>query len=247
MSKKQLSRGLRNNNPGNIDFNAANNWQGQIGIETDVAPGVKPRFAKFKSMEYGVRALAVLCVNYYDKHGADTLSKFFGRYAPSVENNTRAYAIAIAADLTRELNRPVTIYDTLDLHDYCTLRTLVCGIIEHENGAKHYADIIPDATIDKGMTLAGVEPPKKPLAKTGTMKTAGVVGSSGVGAILAGVSKTVEDHGDTAATAVPIIGETAQVVEEHYTGLFIMFGVVVVAAAVFMAYSRWKDRKLGVR
>ncbi|MBD1602511.1 structural protein P5, partial [Pseudomonas sp. CA3A] len=26
-------RGVRNNNPGNIDFNPRNNWQGQLGIE----------------------------------------------------------------------------------------------------------------------------------------------------------------------------------------------------------------------
>lgn len=28
------SRGIRNNNPGNIDYNKNNQWRGQIGIET---------------------------------------------------------------------------------------------------------------------------------------------------------------------------------------------------------------------
>ncbi|WP_327213550.1 MULTISPECIES: hypothetical protein [Xenorhabdus] len=41
-----MSRGISNNNPGNIDHNPANKWQGQIGIKT----GVKnPRFCLFES------------------------------------------------------------------------------------------------------------------------------------------------------------------------------------------------------
>lgn len=243
MAAKKTARGVRNNNPGNIDFNTKNQWQGQTGIE----PGPNARFATFKSMEYGVRALAVLCVTYYDKHKCDTLFKFFNRYAPSQENNTRAYAAAVSKDLTEALNVPVTIYTAIDLHDYCTLRTLICGIIEHENGVKKYTDIVSDAQIDKGLTLAGVEPPKKPLAKTATMRNAAVLGTTGTSAVVAGVSKAIEDHSQTVATAVPVVDATADLVEDHYQTLFIGFGCVVIACAIFMAVRRWKDRQNGVR
>ncbi|SFO05754.1 hypothetical protein [Xenorhabdus japonica] len=57
-----MTRGIRNHNPGNIDHNSANKWQGQIGIET----GVKnPRFCRFESPEYGIRALMKLLTNYH--------------------------------------------------------------------------------------------------------------------------------------------------------------------------------------
>lgn len=240
----KTARGIRNFNPGNIDFNPKNKWQGQLGIETGVP---KPRFARFKSMEYGVRALAVLCVNYYDKHGCDTLLKFFNRYAPPVENDTRAYASAIAKDMTEAMGERVTITQHMDLHDHCTLRTLVCGIIEHENGVKSYTQLVSDAQIDKGLTLAGVEPPKKPLAKTSTMRNATVLGVTGGSALISGITSAVEDHGPTVATAVPVVDATATLVEDHFQTLFICFGLVVIGCAVFMAYRRWKDRKEGVR
>ncbi len=54
-------RSVRNNNPGNIDFNPRNTWQGQLGLEIGVA---KPRFARFDDPENGIRALGRLLINY---------------------------------------------------------------------------------------------------------------------------------------------------------------------------------------
>lgn len=56
-------RGIRNNNPGNIDFNSRNNWQGQLGVETG------GRFAIFDTPENGIRALGKLLINYRGKDG----------------------------------------------------------------------------------------------------------------------------------------------------------------------------------
>ncbi|MEQ1977397.1 hypothetical protein ABLA76_16585, partial [Xenorhabdus sp. SGI240] len=81
-----MTRGIRNNNPGNIDYIPANKWQGQIGIET----GVKnSRFCLFESPEYGIRALMKLLTNYH-KGGHNSVSKMINRYAPNSENNTSA-------------------------------------------------------------------------------------------------------------------------------------------------------------
>jgi hypothetical protein len=85
-----MTRGERNNNPGNIDFNPRNNWKGQVGIEDAPASG-KARFAKFDSPENGIRALAVLLINYQRK-GFNTINKIVSRYAPSHENKTDKYA-----------------------------------------------------------------------------------------------------------------------------------------------------------
>ena len=56
MTKTQ-PRGVRNRNPGNIDFNPRNAWQGQLGLEQGVA---NPRFARFDVAENGIRALGKL-------------------------------------------------------------------------------------------------------------------------------------------------------------------------------------------
>jgi len=55
-------RGIRNQNPGNIDYNSRNDWQGQIGKE----PG--GRFAIFDTPENGIRALGKLLLNCRSKN-----------------------------------------------------------------------------------------------------------------------------------------------------------------------------------
>jgi hypothetical protein len=142
-------RGVRNNNPGNIDYNPRNNWQGQVGIEVGVA---KPRFARFSEAKWGIRALAKLLLNYRGKDGMpgvgkpgiDTPLEFINRWAPSTENNTRAYAQAIAKRLG------VSVLAHIDITDPTTLTELVTGIIIHENGYNPY----DAATIAAGVKLA---------------------------------------------------------------------------------------------
>ncbi len=90
-------RGIRNRNPGNIDFNPLNDWVGQLGLEEGVA---NPRFARFDSPENGIRALGKLLINYRGKdgmpgvggRGIDTVLETINRWAPSTENDTQAYA-----------------------------------------------------------------------------------------------------------------------------------------------------------
>ncbi|MFU2316820.1 hypothetical protein [Rahnella sp. PCH160] len=50
------ARGLRNNNPGNIEASDANPWEGQIGSDG--------RFAKFETPEHGIRALGKNLLSY---------------------------------------------------------------------------------------------------------------------------------------------------------------------------------------
>ena len=128
------SRGIRNNNPGNIEFNPRNRWQGQLGLEVDAA---KPRFARFDQAENGIRALGKLLLNYRGKDGMpgvgrpgiDTPLEFISRWAPSNENDTQSYAQAIAKRLG------VGIRDCIDITKQKVLREAVVGIIVHENGS----------------------------------------------------------------------------------------------------------------
>lgn len=142
-------RGVRNNNPGNIDFNPRNAWQGQLGLEVGVA---KPRFARFDEPENGIRALGKLLINYRGKDGMlgvggkgiDTVFETINRWAPSNENDTQAYAAAVAKRLG------VRTTDPINIKDPATLREMVVGIIVHENGGNPY----PDQVIDEGVRRA---------------------------------------------------------------------------------------------
>ena len=84
-------RGLRNNNPLNIEKTKGGNpWQGEI------VPSADSRFAQFKSMAYGYRAAFKLLDNYQRNYGIDTIRKMISRWAPSNENYTHNYVKAVS-------------------------------------------------------------------------------------------------------------------------------------------------------
>lgn len=85
-----ISRGLRNNNPGNIRI-SAEKWQGEIQPSQDAA------FKQFRDMAHGYRAMFKLLYNYQKKYGLSTIRGLIGRWAPASENHTEAYVAAVAA------------------------------------------------------------------------------------------------------------------------------------------------------
>lgn len=143
------SRGVRNRNPGNIDFNPRNDWQGQLGLEIGVP---SPRFALFDSPENGIRALGKLLINYRGKDGMpgigapgiDTVRETISRWAPGTENDTESYIKAVARAVGVEPNQPI------DIRKSSVLGGMVAAIIVHENGGNPYAP----ATIAEGVRRA---------------------------------------------------------------------------------------------
>lgn len=124
------TRAQRNNNPGNIEFNKNNNWEGQLPND----PSKESRFARFDSAENGVRALAKLLSN-YGKTGADTVQDIVERFAPKKDgNDTRAYIDA----LTKRMG--VAPNEQLDLNNPTTLSGLIKGISRHESGSDYLTD-----------------------------------------------------------------------------------------------------------
>lgn len=120
------TRGLNNNNPGNIEFSEKNPWEGQIGSDG--------RFAKFETPEHGIRALGKNLLTYYQKHGLDTVGEIITRWAPPKENNTLAYIKAICKQLS------VSADQQIDVTNPSTLAALCAGIVNHENGSQPYTD-----------------------------------------------------------------------------------------------------------
>lgn len=84
----KLSRGLRNNNPGNIRL-LPPTYKGEVD-STDTA------FKQFQSMAYGYRAMFVLLYTYQKKYHLHTIAEMITRYAPAVENHTQAYIEAVS-------------------------------------------------------------------------------------------------------------------------------------------------------
>ena len=138
-----VSRGLRNNNPGNIDFNKANDWLGQLPFD----PLIESRFARFDKPENGIRALGKLLSNYRAKYGLDTVKGLINRWAPSNENDTAAYVAAVESRIVKATGKPA---GKLDMNSQVILGCLVRAIIQHENGSIPY----PDAVIDEGVRRA---------------------------------------------------------------------------------------------
>lgn len=87
-----MSRGLRNNNPGNIRQNS-DNFLGEIKPSADSA------FKQFESIEYGYRAMFVTLNTYQKRYGLSTIRTMISRWAPSKDNNdTEAYIRAVSSE-----------------------------------------------------------------------------------------------------------------------------------------------------
>jgi len=138
------ARGIRNHNPGNIRKTVVN-WRGMSTIQDD------PDFIMFISAAWGIRAIAVVLQTYAKRKSSngtliDTIKEVIERWAPPIENNTKAYITSVDAQ------HPKTSIDHLDLTNYEDLEPLVKAIIQHENGEQPY----PQEVIDYGLELANV-------------------------------------------------------------------------------------------
>ncbi|MCE2579613.1 structural protein [Komagataeibacter sp. FNDCR1] len=133
-----VPRGIRNNNPGNLDF------VGQAGahLETGVPD---PRFAAFQTMADGIRALRAQLIRYGER-GLTTVSSIVSVYAPACENATGAYISVLCQKMGVG---PDTV---LDLRDPDTMARLIFGISVVENGPGH----LPLSQIEQALGTAPV-------------------------------------------------------------------------------------------
>lgn len=90
MTKVQQTRGMRNNNPLNIEFSVNNSWRGARRPRTDT------RFEEFTSLEYGLRAGFIILKKYLLSHRCRTLADIIRKWAPATENPTSEYIKFVA-------------------------------------------------------------------------------------------------------------------------------------------------------
>jgi hypothetical protein len=135
-------RGIRNNNPGNIDYNKSNQWQGQLPFD----PIVESRFARFDTPENGIRALGKLLLNYQTRYGLKTVAAIIARWAPATENDTAAYVQSVEAKIPGLPHGAA-----VDLNNPLVLGAFVRAIIAHENGGNPYTDSVVDEGVRRAL------------------------------------------------------------------------------------------------
>lgn len=117
-----LPRGLRNNNPGNIE-------DGTFARSQPGYKGSDGRFAIFDSPEAGTAAQSNL-LRAYGSKGINTLSGIINRWAPAADNNnTAAYISAVSKMTGIDPNQP------LDMNDPNVRTKIASAIGQYENGA----------------------------------------------------------------------------------------------------------------
>lgn len=197
---KQLSIGIANNNPGNIEYDGTP-WQ---GLDSPPSDG---RFCRFRTAQDGIRAIARNLIAYQDKASIRTIRGAITRWAPPSDNNpTEAYIanVARAAGVDDD--------DVIDLHSYAVLEPMIRAITLQENGQQPYAQDV----IDEGLRRAGVVKPTTPAAAairapesiggaTGTVGGTLIAASQQVQAV-AGTSKWVVLAGVALLVAGALIG-----------------------------------------
>lgn len=131
---ENLPLGIRNNNPGNLRFIAKNPFLGQIGENKG--------FGVYETMLLGVRASAKQ-IKKHIRNGANTIELLITKWAPSSENDTDAYIMAVAEETS------FSIDEVLDADNIHTITDLCYAIFFHENGMR-----IDNHTLESGVALA---------------------------------------------------------------------------------------------
>ncbi|CNI67348.1 LysM domain-containing protein [Yersinia massiliensis] len=158
-------RGIRNNNPGNL------NYAGQRGAEKESGPN--GRFAVFQSMTDGVAALYKQ-LNLYFQRGTNTIESIVKKYAPASDgNNVMSYITSLMKATGKKAN------EVLSAEDMQTMFALIKGIINHENGA----GFVPDHQIAQGIQVgAGVSAQRNSISSA--RQTTTITNESHVGQLI---------------------------------------------------------------
>lgn len=122
-----IPRGIRNNNPGNIERNNIQ-WDGMSDDQR-----ADDRFCIFDTAEYGIRALCRVLLTYQRKHHLKTVRAMIERWAPPHENDTEAYIRHVAGHMG------IGPTQTIQLEDGIFQMSMMAeAIIQHENGEQPY-------------------------------------------------------------------------------------------------------------
>lgn len=237
MTARQLPRGVRNNNPGNLE-RTAERW---IGMSPDQSSD--PRFMVFDTPEHGIRALMRLLINYQERHGLKTVREIINRWAPPVgrdqdgksyTQNTSGYVHHVARQTGFDPDEP------LDMLDRATCEKLARAIVRHENGNPNLhgrpEDWYDDATYSRALVMAGFAADTKPLVSSRTVKGVAVTAA----AVVAEASGIFQPEDVTTVVNVATALGMAQVAAA-------VPHVAAILGLAYTLYARWDDARRKLR
>ena len=217
-------RGIRANNPTNVEYRPNTQWQ---GLDSPPSDG---RFARFVKPEWGLRATIVIMRN-KQRRGLLTLLQMITDFAPAEDNNHPAsYAGAVARTMG------INPHDRVDLNDKDKVIKMLRGMVRVECGpppkGSANGDWLDDAVYEAAWSLA------KPLTQSRTTRGSVMAGGAAVaGAILEAATEVLPQAADAATIVTPLWPEVARWV----------LIVVVIAGAALALHARLQARKDGVR
>ena len=155
------TRGMRNNNPGNIRYGNFAKSHGAIGKDSS-------GFAIFPVMGDGEAAEQALLRSYV-KNGHDTISKVISRWAPSAENDTAAYIHSVVAKMGIGADQRL---------NSANIPALSSAINKHENGAAYAPQITTTINVNGAqnptVTAQAVQAAQTRVLQLAARNTAGV-------------------------------------------------------------------------
>lgn len=141
LNQSKLTRGLRNNNPGNFVISKIN-WNGKIAANKNT----DGHFEQFVELRYGIRAM-MRHISTNVAKGKSTISMLISTYAPAFENNTVAYINTVANMVGIGIDQHIATVSKAMLIGLCKAIILV------ENG-KENAKLITDQDYEDAYLIA---------------------------------------------------------------------------------------------
>ena len=125
--KKIMTRGYRNNNPGNIR-NTYDSHGNIVLLYEGETLSKDSEFKSFRSIEYGYRAIFALLSHYIHSKGLNTIRKIINTYAPTTENDTSSYVTRVSLMTSTDPDQ------LIDFNDSDLMKKFVGAISYVENG-----------------------------------------------------------------------------------------------------------------
>jgi hypothetical protein len=133
-----MTRGERNNNPGNLRFDTRWTWQGQVGKD-------EGNYLIFDTVKNGIRAMTRDLLAKI-KRGENTITKILNIYAPPSDNNpTQVYIARVSEWSGIAKDIPISPDDKSRVY------ALVTAMIRFENGRVLWQSSVISSGVVEGM------------------------------------------------------------------------------------------------
>jgi hypothetical protein len=217
-------RGIRANNPTNVEYRPNTQWQGLAD------PPTEGRFCRFIAPQWGLRATIIIMRN-KQKRGLVTLLQMISDFAPAEDNNhPLSYATAVARRMG------CGVHDRVDLTDKDKTIAMLHGMVAVECGpapkGTANGDWLDDSVYEAAWSLAN------PLDRSRTM-----IGGATAGAATAaqGLLDVVQESTQQAAVVADTVGMAWPEIARW------VLLAVALAGIGYALYARWQARQDGVR